>query len=359
MKHEAVSGSWNASLNGQCRSRARSVTGFLGNGFLRKYGGSAELLIPALMLGAGLSVCVAAQAQSYPTKPVRIITGGVGGGSDFTGRMISQELTVRLGQQVIIENRGGASGAIAVQTVINSAPDGHTLLYYSGSLWIIPLLQTVPWDALRDFVPVTLAASAPNILVIHPQLPAKSVRDLIALARSRPGELNYGSGVMGSSMHLAAELFKSMAQLKIMQVNYRGAGPAVTELMAGQVQLVFASAGAVTPQINAGRLRALAVTTAQRSVLAPGLPTVAESGLSGFEMSAMYALFAPTGTPLPVVARLHQYVSRYLRQPDVQERFVASGVEAVGNLPNELTATIKAETLRLGKVVAEAGIRVN
>jgi len=315
----------------------------------------------ALVTGA---VCVlglvvpAAQGQGYPTKPVRLVTGGAGGGSDFTSRIIAQELTKAFGQQVIVENRGGASGAIAVQAVLQAPPDGHTLLYYSSSLWIIPLLQKVPWDTARDFRPITLAAGAPNILVVHPQLPVKSVRDLVALAKVRPGDLNYASAVAGSSIHLAAELFKSMTGTNIVQINYKGAGPAITDLISGQVQMMFASAGSVVPHVKAGRLRALAVTSLKPSALAPGLPTMVESGLPGFSTGAAYALFAPAKTSPEVVNRISLEVTRVLRQQEIRERFMNTGVESYASSPDELMSMIDSEVKRFGKVIKDAGIRL-
>lgn len=311
-----------------------------------------RLGIVAVALGA----CVA-QAQTFPTKTIRMVTGGVGGGSDFTLRLIAQGLVTPLGQQVVVENRGGASGAIAIQAVSRAAPDGHTLLYYSSSLWIVPLLQDVPWDVNRDLMPITLAAVAPNLVVVHPSLPAKNIRELISLAKAKPGALNYGSGVTGSSLHLAAELFKYMGGVNITQISYKGAGPAVNDLIAGQLQVMFASAGSVAPHVKTGRLRALGVTSAKPSPVAPGVPTVSASGLPGFETGAAYAMFAPPGTPAAVVARLHQESVKIINDPEMKEKFVASGVEAVASTPEELSNYMKSEVNRLGKIIKAANIR--
>ncbi len=295
--------------------------------------------------------------QNFPSHPVRVVTGGVGGGSDFTLRLIAQGLVKPLGQQVIVDNRGGASGAIAIQAVSRAPADGHTLLYYSSSLWIVPLIEEVPWDIARDLVPITLAAMAPNLVVVHPALPARSIKELIALAKTRPGALNYGSGVTGSSVHLAAELFKSMAGVNIVQINYKGAGPAVNDLIAGQLQVMFASAGSVAPHVKSGRLRALAVTSAKPSAVAPGLPTVAASDLAGFESAAAYAMFAPYGTPAAVVNRLNKEIVSVVNDTAVKEKFLVSGVEAVGGTPDELIAYMRNEIARLGKVIQAAGIK--
>jgi tripartite-type tricarboxylate transporter receptor subunit TctC len=313
----------------------------------------AGLISTVIMFGAS-----AIFAQTYPVKPVRLVTGEPGGGVDFTARVIAQGLTSSLGQQVIVENRGGASGAIAAQAVSKAPPDGYTLLHYSGSLWIIPLLrENVPWDPLRDFIPITLAASSPNILVVHPSLPVKSVRDLIALAKSRPGALNYAAGSSGSTPHLAAELFKSMAGVNIVRVPYKNNAAAYGDLISGQVQMMFATSGGATPHIKSGRLRALAVTDDQPSALLPGLPTVAASGLRGFESASVYGMFAPAGTAPTMIKRLNQEIVQVLHRPDIKERFAASGVEPVGSSPEEFAGKIKSEIARLGKVIKEAGIR--
>lgn len=285
------------------------------------------------VLAAFFFATVPAYCQNFPTHTVRIVTGGVGGGSDFTVRLIAQGLVRPLGEQVIVENRGGASGAIAIQAVSQAPADGHTLLYYSSSLWIVPLLEKVSWNAARDLVPITLAAMAPNLVVVHPSLPVRSIGQLIALAKARPGVLNYGSGVTGSSLHLAAELFKFMAGVNIVRINYKGAGPAVNDLIAGQLQVMFASASSVAPHVKSGRLRALAVTSAKPSAVAPGLPTVAASGIPGFETAASYAMFAPSGTPPAVLDRLNKESVRVINESGVKEKFLASGVEAVGSTP--------------------------
>lgn len=225
--------------------------------------------------------------QSYPNKPLRLVTAAPGGGSDFASRLIAQGLTPSLGQQVIVDNRGGANGAIAAQTVADALPDGYTLLLYASTVWIVPFLQRVSYDPVRDFAPITLALSSPIILVVHPSVAAHSVKELIDLAKAKPGALNYASSSSGSPNHLAAELFKAMANINIAHIPYKGGGPALRALIGGEVQLMFATAGGAVPHISSGRLRALAVTSAQPSVLFPALPTVAASGLPDYEAATV------------------------------------------------------------------------
>lgn len=295
--------------------------------------------------------------QDFPAKPVRIITADVGSTNDLVARLIAQELIAPLGQQVVVENRGGGSGAVAAQTVAKAGPDGHTILLYSSALWIGPLIQDAPWDPLRDFTPITLAASSPNVLAVHPSLPAKSVKELIALARARPGELNYASSSIGSSNHLGAELFKSMARVNIVRINYKGGGGALNAVIGGQVHLMFVTAGLTTPHFKAGRLRALAICSLEPSALGPGLPTVAASGLPGFESGSIYGMFAPAKTPAPLVSRLNQEIVRALGKPEVKERFFNLGIETIGNTPEQFAAAIKSDLASMGKLIKDAGIR--
>jgi tripartite-type tricarboxylate transporter receptor subunit TctC len=308
-----------------------------------------------MLLGTG-----AACAQDYPARPIRLVTAEAGGGNDFTARLIVQGLAGSLGQQVVIDNRGGAGGAIAADLVAKARPDGYTLLLYANNIWIIPLLRSnVPYDPVRDFSPITWAAKSPNVVVVHPSVPVKSIHELVAYAKARPGELNYGSGGTGASTHLAVELFKSMTGVDIVRISFRGNAPALNALIGGQIQVMFATTGSAAPHLHAGRLRALAVTSAQPSVLAPGLPTVASAGLPGYESIQIYGVFAPTGTPAAIVKRLNQEIVRVLGRADVKERFLASGVETVGSSPGELAATMKSEIVRVGKVIKDAGIRAD
>jgi tripartite-type tricarboxylate transporter receptor subunit TctC len=310
-------------------------------------------------LGMMLSGAGIVTGQNYPNRPLRMVTAEAGGGVDFTARVIAQGgLSDRLGQQLIVDNRGGAGGAIAAEIVAKAPPDGHTLLVYASAMWFLPLLRSnLPYDPVRDFAPITCAAKSPNMLVVHPTLPVSSVKDLIALARARPGELNYGSGGTGSTAHLAAELFKAMAGVDIVRIPYKGTGPALNDLIAGRVRVMFATAGAVTPHVRSGRLKALAVTSAQPSVLAPDLPTVAASGLPGYELISVYGIFAPVKTPAAIVKQLNQEIVRILGRADVKERFLNNGMETVGSSPEELAAMRTSDMARMGKVIKDAGIR--
>ena len=295
--------------------------------------------------------------QNYPNRPVRIVTAEAGGGNDFTARLLAQGLGGSLGQPVIVENRAGAGGAIAAELVARAQPDGHTLILYGSNFFTLPLLKKVPYDVVKDFAPVTAVGSTPNVLVVHPSLAANSVKELIALAKSKPGELNASSGGTGGSNHLAAELFKAMAGLNILLIHYSGAGPALNALIGGQVHMMFATASASAPHIKSGKLRALAVTTAQPSVLAPGLPTVAASGLAGYEAVSVYGVFAPAKTPPAIVTRLNQDAVRFLSRADVKEKFLNVGIDVIGSSTQELAAAVKSEMTRLGKVIKDANIR--
>lgn len=297
-------------------------------------------------------------SQAYPSKPIRIVTAEPGGGSDFVSRLIAQGISGPLGQQVIIENRGG--GAIIPASIVAQAPpDGYTMFIGAASFAIWPLLQKTPYDPIRDFLPIALAATSPNILVVNSLVEAASVKELIALAKSKPGGLNYASGAAVSPAHLAAELFKAMAGVNIVHIPYRGSAPALNDLIAGQVQLMFATAASVSPHIKSGRLRALAVTSAQPSMLLPGVPTVAASGVPGYESVTMYGIFAPAKTPATAVNLLNQEIVRVVKRADVKERFLLTGVEAVGSTPEQLAVQIKAEIARMARVIKEASIRVD
>ena len=306
------------------------------------------VLVGLMVLDAGV-----VSGQDYPNKPIRIVTGEIGGGSDLVARIIAQALSGNLSQQVIVENR---TGLISVEVGSKAPPDGYTLIL-SGSLWIFPLLQKVSFDPVKDFSPIALVASTPNVLVVHSSLPVKSVKELIALAKARPGELNYGSGPIGSTSHLAGELFKTMADVKIVGIPFRGNGPALIALIGGEMQLMFGNAGGVVPHVKSGKLRSLAVTSARPSVLAPGLPTVAAAGLPGYEVGSIIGIFAPAGTPTTIVNRLNQEIVRVLNQADVKEKFLNAGTETVGNSPGEFSVFIKSDMARMGKVIKAAGIR--
>lgn len=304
-----------------------------------------------MVLGAG-----AASGQNYPVKPVRVVSIGAGGGGDIAARLIAQRLSASLGRQVIVDNRGG--GLLAGEIVAKAPPDGYTLLSYGSTIWLLPLLQdNVSYDPVRDFAPISLVTRSPNILVVHPSVPAKSTGDLIALARARPGDLNYASGATGAITHLAVELFKSMAGVNFTKVNYKGSGAAANALLAGEVQLMFPSAGTAAPHIRSGRFRALAVTSAEPSALAPGLPTVAASGLPGYEAVAVQGMFAPAGTPASIINRLHREIVQVLNSADVKEKLFNVGIEVVGSSPEQFAAMMKSDMAKWGKVIKDAGIR--
>ena len=295
------------------------------------------------------------RAQTYPSKPIRIITGGIGGGSDFTARLVGQTISGPLGQPVIVDNR--PTGIIPGQVVSQAPPDGYTLLVASSLLWNGPLFNSnTPYDAIRDFAPITSTEISPSPVVVHPSLPVKSIAELIALAKAKPGELNYGTPSIGSAGYLAGEIFKSMAGVNIVCIVYsRGAGAAVTALMAGETQVQFGG-NASMAHIKAGRLRALAVTSAQPTALFPGLPTVAASGLPGYEAVGITAIFVPAKTPEAIIRRLNEEVVRALSTPEIKEKFFNVGVEAAPSTPEQLAARMKAEIVKVSKVIKEQKI---
>ncbi|OFW10070.1 MAG: hypothetical protein A3H27_00445 [Acidobacteria bacterium RIFCSPLOWO2_02_FULL_59_13] len=299
----------------------------------------------------------AVSGQDYPNKPIRIITGPAGAGSDLTARQIAQGISGPLGQPVITENR--ASTFLAAEAVSKAPPDGYALVVQGASLWIQPLLRKMPYDVVRDFSPISLLAREVSIVAVHPSVPAKAIKELVALAKARPGELNYGSAATGSPSHLAAELFKSMATVNIVRIAYKGSPPAITALITGEVQLVITDVGLLAPHVKSGRLRALAVTSAEPTALVPSLPTVAASGLPGYEWVGMTGILAPGKTPAPIINRLNQEIVRVLNLPDLKERFLNAGIEAVGSSPDEFVAIINSEIVRMGKVIRDAGIKTD
>jgi tripartite-type tricarboxylate transporter receptor subunit TctC len=312
------------------------------------------------MLACGVCAtltAITAAAQDFPNKPLRIVTTAPGGASDAAARLLALGVTGPLGQQVIVDNRSG--GVFAVEYVEKAQPDGYTVLLYANSMWIAPFMQEVSYDPIRDFAPITLAAISPNMLVVHPAVAANSVKELIALAGAKPGQLNYGSSGAGSSTHLAAELFKSMAHVNIVRVQYKAAGPVVNDLLGGHIQMMFATTGTVAPQVKSGKLKALGVTTARPSALAPGVPTVASAGLPGYEMAAIIALFAPAKTPAPIIKTPNQHMVRTLNQAESKDKFLAIGIEPVASSPQELVASMKSEMARFSKVIKDAGIRAD
>jgi tripartite-type tricarboxylate transporter receptor subunit TctC len=296
-----------------------------------------------------------AYAQDFPNRPVRIVATGAGGAGDFAARAMAQGISGPLGQQVIVDNR--PTNIIASEAVFKAPPDGYTLLRNGNNFWLGPLLQKTPYDPLADFIAITLTDESPNILVVHPSLPARSVKELIALAKARPGELNYGSGSTGGGAHLSGELLKFMANINVVRIPYKSTGPALIDLMAGQIQFMFPSPPAA-PHVQAGRLRALAVTGAKPSALFPGLPTVGEA-VPGYELVGLTAIFAPAKTPDTIIKRLNQEMVRYLHTPDARQKFITAGSDVLGTTPEEAAATIKADFTRMSKLIKDAGIRAD
>ncbi len=312
-----------------------------------------------LLLLCLLAACQFACAQSYPTKAVRVIAPfPPGGGTDLFARAVAQKLTSTLGQTFVVDNRSGAGGMIGADLVAKSPPDGYSLLITSSSTHSINphLTRKMPYDAIRDFVPVINIASAPNVLVVHPSVPAKTVKEMIALAKSRPGALNYASNGTGTLSHLTGEMFKLQAGINLIHIPYKGGPPAVIDLVAGQVSALFAAAPTVFPQVRAGKLRAIAMTGPKRSAALPDLPAVAET-LPGFDSVQWWAMFAPAGTPGDVVERLNSEVSRIITDADVKARFAAEGAEPAGGSPREFAAFVRADYEKWGKVVKAVGIR--
>jgi len=302
-----------------------------------------------------------ASAQGWPSRPVHVVVPyPAGGPNDIIVRMVGKRLGETLGEPIVVENRPGAGGNIGTDSVAKSAPDGYTLVSVGpGALIINPLLGKVPYDTMRDFAPVTIMAVAPNALVAHPSFPAKSVKDLIALAKRKPGAINYASGGTGSTPHLAAALFAVMAGVQLTHVPYKGTGPATADLIGGQVQIAFLGIPTVLPHIRSGKLRVLAVTGKRRSPELPGVPTVAEAGVPGYELSPWYGLLAPAGTPAAVVARLAAEATKIVRDPATRAQLVAQGAEPAGGTPEEFAATLRSDAALWTKVVKEAGIRAD
>ena len=313
----------------------------------------AVSIFPVGLLVLGVS---AVFGQDYPNKTIRIVTGGAGGSTDFTSRQLAQGISGPLGQPVIVDNR---TAPISSEIVSKAPPDGYTLILQGGALWITPLLQKMPHDAVRDFSPITLTEKTTNIVAVHPSVPAKSVKELIALVKARPGELNFGTSVTGGSNHLAAELFKSMAGVNIVRLPYKSSAPVITGLISGEVQLAIIDVGLVMPHVKTGRLRALAVTSAEPSALAPGLPTAAATGLPGYESVSITGVLAPSKTPAAIINRLNQEMVRVLNMPDVKERFLNAGIETATSTPEQFAAAMKSDIAKWSKVIRDAGIKVD
>jgi tripartite-type tricarboxylate transporter receptor subunit TctC len=314
-----------------------------------------------LVLATGVSA-LACQAQTarYPDRPVKIFVGfAAGGGTDVAARILAHKLTEALGQSVVVENRPGVSGMIAAETVAKSAADGYTLMMGSQTtLAVAPALyRKFSIDAARDFAGVAMAGVSPLVLVVHPSVPVRSVKDLIALAKSKPGTINFGSGGLGTTPHMAGELFSIQAGVKMVHVAYRGEAPAINDLLGGQLHLIFANLSAVIGNVKAGSLRALAVTSAQRAATAPEVPTIAEAALPGFDAATWFALVAPAATPRDIVLRLNAEVTRLVAQPETQQRFADLGMSITAGAPDALDAYIGSEIGKWSQVIKDADVR--
>ncbi len=316
--------------------------------------------VRAVALAILAVTCHQAQAQSWPDRPIRVIVPfSAGGSNDLTARVIAEKLSQAFGQPVLVENRVGAGGSIGADAVAKSPPDGYTLLQASGSTHggNSAVYKALPYDPVRDFAPISMLVRTPFILAVHPSVPANNVRELVALAKASPGKLNYASFGTGSSSHLVAELFKTMTGIDMVHVPYKGSAPAVVGTVSGETQVVFDVINTTGPHIKAGRLKALAVGTATRSPVLPDTPTVAESGVPGFEATVFFGWLAPAGTPRPIIDRLHREIVRALALPDVREKLAGMGNEVVGNTPEQFSTQIVAEVAKWQKLVRERGLK--
>ena len=313
----------------------------------------------------GMLVCCAVapalvSAQPYPAKPIRLIVPfPPGGGVDGVARIAFARVSESLSQQVVIDNRGGSAGIIAAETAARAAPDGYTLFFGTTATQAITphYYRKLAYDPVKDFAPISLIAGAGYLLVVHPSLPVTSLKEFIAFAKAKPGALNFSSSGNGTVLHLTTEMFRGMAGIDLVHVPYKGAAPALADLLSGQIQLTFNPASVVLPHVKTNRLRALGVTSARRTALAPDLPTLAEVGLPGFEASGWYAVLAPAGTPQAIIARMHQALTAAIADRDVKERFGASGVEPIGTTPEQFAAYMRDEFVKWGRVVRQAGVK--
>jgi tripartite-type tricarboxylate transporter receptor subunit TctC len=300
-----------------------------------------------------------AYAQTYPAKPIRLIVAAApGGGTDFMARAVGQKLSEALGQQVVVDNRPGAGSTLGFELAMKAPPDGYTLLMITPSWSINPSLYPIKFDAANDYTPILLVARGPFVIVVNPSLPVHTTRELIALARAKPGEITYGSSGQGAIVHLATELFLYKAGIKMTHVPYKGGGPALTDVIAGQIQLVFATPQAGLPQVKAGRVRAIAVTTGERVAAAPDVPTVAESGLPDYEVTNWHGLIGPKGLPRPIVEQLNTEVNKAIKAKDLESKLLANGVSAAGGRPELLYQLIRREIGQWHQAVVAAGVKV-
>lgn len=315
-----------------------------------------RVTLVALLMASGTGT-----AQNYPTRPVRfIIPFAPGGNTDLQGRLIAQKLSDAWAQQVVVDNRGGAGGTLGVDVAAKAAPDGHTLVLASfGNILVGPALyRKLPYDPMKDLAPVVLVSTPPGLLVVNPTLPAKDVQELIAYARSNPGRINYGSAGNGVWNHLFGELFKSMAKIEMTHVPYKGTAPAITDLIGGQLQMMMSPFPTALPHVKSGRLRAIAVTGAERSPVVPNIPTVAESGLPGYAAASWFALLAPAATPKPIIRKLNFDVNRIFAEPAVKAAFVSDGSEPVGGTPEDLARSIREGMAKWGKLVRDLNVQL-
>ena len=315
-------------------------------------------LVAVLGLSVSTLLPGAAIAQKYPAKPVRIVVGfAPGGATDISARAIAQKLTDKLGGSFIVDNRPGAAGNIAADIVAKSAPEGYTILMANATIAIPSLYAKLPFDVTKDLAPLSLIALGPSVLAVHPSLPVKDVKGLIALAKAKPNALSFGSGGVGNSTHLAMELFAHMAGVKMVHVPYKGGSPSVVGLVIGEVQVLFTSIPSALTQINAGKMRALGVSISERSKALPDVPTIAEAGLSGYYAASWYGLLLPAGVPKDIVNVLAKEIETIMREPDIQEKMLKQGFEPVGNSAEEFTKFIREEMPRWAKIVKLAGIK--
>ncbi|MBX3665373.1 MAG: tripartite tricarboxylate transporter substrate binding protein [Burkholderiales bacterium] len=329
--------------------------------FKNKYLSNIVLALCALAPAFAVAPAQAAAGDDYPSRPVRLLVPNPpGGGSDAVARILAQKLGERMNQQFVVDNRAGGGGIIANETVARANPDGYTLLLaFIGPVAISPALTKVPYDSVKDFAPVALVAGGQYMLVLHPSVPAKSLKDFVAHAKANPGKVNYASAGNGSPLHLAAELFKSRAGVDMVHVPYKGGGPATTAILSGEVQAVFGSLTSVVPQVKAGKLTPIGVTGAKRSQLAPEYPTIAELGYPGFEMTSWYGILLPARTPQAIVGKLNAAVNEALKAKDATDALRRQGLDATGGTPAEFAAHIKSELAKWAKVVKDAGIKAD
>jgi tripartite-type tricarboxylate transporter receptor subunit TctC len=299
-------------------------------------------------------------ADGFPDRPLRMIVPFPPGGSvDVVARIAGQKMTEIAGQSIVVDNRGGASGNIGSELVARAPADGYTIMMTTIPLVVNPsLFSKVPYDVVRDFAPISLIAAAPFVLAVHPSLPAKSVKELVALARARPGQLNYASAGSGTNLHIAAELFKNLSGTNIVHVPYKGGGPALSALLGGEAQLSFLGVVAVVPHVKSGKMRALALTATKRSAVLPDLPTIAEAGVAGYEFASWYGVLAPAGTPAPRITKLHDILVRSLRSPDLAGRMATEGADIIAGSPQQFAAYLKTELTKWARVVKDSGLRV-